>query len=123
MQKLVTILILTTVVFTCFALPVLAKDESTTLVNPLGGTKDKPAGTTSVDGLVATIIKAFLSFLGAFATLMFIYGGFTMILSGGSPEKVKKGQTTILWAVIGIVVVLSSYGVMEYVFTALTSTT
>jgi len=114
-QKIMLVLALTITIGSILVLPVFAGKESTTLLNPLGDTD-------SVSELIATIIRAILSFLGALATLMFIYGGFQMILSGGSPDKVKKGQNTLVWAAIGIVVVLSSYGILQYIFTTLAPT-
>ena len=82
------------------------------LVNPLGDVH-------TPSKLIGNVISSLLLFLGALATLMFIYGGFTLILSGGNPERIKKGQTTIVWAIIGLAVVLSSYGIMEFIFKAL----
>ena len=84
-------------------------------------TLSNPIGVTSVSELIAKVIKAIMGFLGALATLMFIYGGFTLILSGGSAETIKKGQKTIVWAIIGVVVALSSYGIVEFVFQSFTA--
>lgn len=94
--------------------PILAFAANETLENPLGNT-------VKASQLVTNIIKAMMAFLGALATLMFIFGGFTLILSAGNPEQVKKGQKTIVWAVVGIVIVLSAYGIMNWVFDVFTS--
>lgn len=91
--------------------PGLTHADDLELVNPIDA--NSPAE------LIATVIKTLLAFLGALATLMFIYGGFMMITSGGNPEAVQKGQKTVVWAIIGLVVVLSSYGIMEFVFNTL----
>ena len=40
-------------------------------------------------------------------TVMVIIGGLQYMLSGGSEEKVTKAKSTILYAIIGIVIVLS----------------
>ena len=48
----------------------------TTLVNPLG--------TSSISILVGRAINGFLALSGSFALLMFVYGSFTWVTSGGS---------------------------------------
>ena len=45
---------------------------------------------------------------------MFVFGGLTWITSGGSPEKIQKGKTTMLWAIIGIAFIFSSYAILSY---------
>lgn len=61
------------------------------------------------------IIEAFLQLLGLIGLVLIIYGGFTLLFSAGNPEKVKKGRDIVLWAIIGIAVVLSSYGILLYI--------
>jgi len=51
---------------------------------------------------------------GSFALFMFVYGGFTMLASGGSEEKVSKGKTIIRNAVIGIVIIMLSGYIVRY---------
>ncbi len=47
--------------------------------------------------------------LGTFALAFFIYGGFTLIISRGNPENIKKGTDIMLAAVIGIAVAFVGY--------------
>lgn len=76
------------------------------LENPLG-TGQK--GTTEVTDLINIIIKAALGIIGGLTLLMFVWGGFQWLTSAGNPEKVSAGSQTMIWAVIGVVVVLASY--------------
>lgn len=76
---------------------------STRLDNPLEG------NITDINSIVGNIIKTVLGVMGAFVLLMIVYGGFTWLTAAGSPEKVKSGANTIMWAVLGAVVVLGSY--------------
>jgi hypothetical protein len=55
---------------------------------------------------VATVL---LSIIGSLALGVFIYGGFTLIISEGSPEKVKKGTGAMVSAVIGLAVVFGAF--------------
>lgn len=83
------------------------------LPNPLGNITDP-------NQLVATIIKTFLGLVGGIALVMFIYGGFMWLISGGSDERVKKGRDTFLWATLGLLVVFASYAITKAVFEAFT---
>jgi len=52
--------------------------------------------------------------IGALALVMFVYGGFTLILSQGSSEKVKKGTEIIVAAVIGLVIMFGAYMLVSF---------
>lgn len=44
---------------------------------------------------------------------MIVFGAFQMVISGGSPEKVKQGKDTMVKAIIGLVVVLASFLIVK----------
>jgi len=50
--------------------------------------------------------------------LAFIYGGFTLILSHGSSEQVKKGKDILVAAIVGLVIVFSAYMLVRFLGTA-----
>lgn len=80
-----------------------------TLVNPL---KYKP-GPNYIFELFGGIIKWVMGIMGSLTLLMFVWGGFLWVTSGGNPEKVKKGSDTMLWAAIGVFLVLASYIILS----------
>jgi len=86
--------------------------ESVQLENPLG---DK----TDPNVIIGTIIAGALSIVGALVLLMFVWGGFKWLTSAGSPEKVKTGTQTMIWAAIGAVIVFASYIILQNVLKAL----
>ncbi|MFA4845827.1 MAG: pilin [Patescibacteria group bacterium] len=88
------------------------------LYNPLD---PSGTGTVTITTIVGRLIQAILGITGAFALLMFIWGGFQWLVSGGEPEKVKKGKETLKWAVIGLVVILGAYMLISTVVVALES--
>lgn len=53
--------------------------------------------------------------IGALALLMFVYGGFTLILSRGAPDKVKQGFNILTAAIIGLVIAFSAYALVNYI--------
>lgn len=56
-----------------------------------------------------------LGVVGALTLAMFIYGGLTLLLSGGSSEKVSKGKEIILGSVVGLLIVFGSYTIINFV--------
>jgi hypothetical protein len=73
-----------------------------------------PLGTTNISEILGRVVSAFLGIAGSVALLMFVYGGFTWITSGGSSERITKGKNTMIWAVIGIAFIFSSYAILSY---------
>lgn len=60
-----------------------------------------------------------LSIVGSVTLLMFVYGGFVWLTSGGSQDKVKKGRDIMVNTVIGIIIMLGAATVIYSVGTAL----
>ena len=56
--------------------------------------------------------------VGALALLFFIYGGFTLILSRGATEQVKKGKDILVAAIVGLVIVFGAYMLVSFLGTA-----
>jgi hypothetical protein len=83
------------------------------LENPLGSTASTP------QLLYGRIIYGFLGVTGALALIMFIVGGFQWMTASGNAERVKKGRDTLMWAVLGLLVIFSSYAILRAVFEAL----
>lgn len=52
---------------------------------------------------------------GIIAVIVIIIAGFTITTNGGDPETVKKARNSILYAVIGLVVILTAFGVTWFV--------
>ena len=86
----------------------------------LQGDENIPGGETDFRTLVLTIISYFLGFLGLLATIMIIYGGITYVSSAGNDEAVGKAKKIILYAVIGIIVILLSFVIVNAVLGAQT---
>ena len=86
-----------------------------TLTDPLGlNGKDG-----SVEIIIGRVINAVLGFTGTIALIMFIYGGFTMMFSAGAAEKIKKGRDILIWASIGLAVIFSAYGLVQFVLNSI----
>lgn len=83
------------------------------------GTSDNPRECTFCDllRLVQNII-GFLRNLGiALAVLFIAWGGFLLLISGESEERRVKGKETLKAAVIGVIIILSSWIIINTVLT------
>lgn len=70
----------------------------------------------SILGLLAGIL---LGFAGAFAFFFVIWGGYQLLTSAGNPEKIKKGKSTLTWAILGLTAAVGSYFILSAVIQAL----
>jgi len=82
-----------------------------------------PLGTENVSVVLGRVASIFMGLAGSVALLMFVYGGFTWITSGGSSERIKHGKDTMIWAVIGIAFIFSSYAILSYLLRVFSATT
>ena len=83
-------------------------------VNKIGG-----EGATGLDEGIKTIINAVIGVVGAVAVIMIIVGGINYATSQGDATKVKKGKDTILYGIIGLVIVIMAYAIVNFVLAAL----
>ena len=65
------------------------------------------------------ILEILLRVAGLVAVIMIIVGGFEYVRSGGESNKVEKAKNTILFAVIGLVVVIVARALVALVINAL----
>ena len=77
---------------------------------------DNPIGISYIPDIISRIIKIILGLVGTVSLIVFIYAGFLWITAQGKPDQINKGRQAMLWAVVGIVVVFSSYAILRYVF-------
>jgi len=79
---------------------------------PSGGAT---TGTDRIQSLVTTIINVFSIIVGIVAVIMIIVGGFKYITSGGDSGNITGAKNTIVYAVIGLVVVALAQFVVKFV--------
>jgi hypothetical protein len=65
------------------------------------------------------IINTLIFVIGAVAVIMIVIGGFRYVISGGDASQVNSAKNTILYAVVGLVVALMSYGIVNFVLAGL----
>jgi hypothetical protein len=75
-----------------------------------------PIGSVSVPVLIGKILSIVIGVIGAIALAMFIFGGFLWMTSAGDGKAVQKGKDTMVYAVLGLVVIFSARAILTFVF-------
>jgi len=76
------------------------------------------------DSLMKTvnqIINVILGVLGIVAVVVIILGGVQYTTSAGDPGKVKKAKDTILYGIVGLVVALLAFAIVNFVLSGIFS--
>ncbi|MFW0837578.1 MAG: Ig-like domain-containing protein [Candidatus Komeilibacteria bacterium] len=73
-------------------------------------------GTTPLPDIVVNVVHVFLGLLGLLAVIFVLYGGFVWMTAGGNPDKISQAKKILINTVIGIVIILSSYALTEFLF-------
>lgn len=71
----------------------------------------------------ATIINIALGFLGIIAVGMILLGGFKWMTAGGNDEAVTDARKIITQGIIGLAIILASWGIANFVLTELMEAT
>lgn len=80
-------------------------------------------GDANLPQKIAAIINIALGFVALIAVIMIIYAGFKWITAGGNEETVKEARGNIRNAVIGIVVIMLSYAIINFVVSQVSDAT
>lgn len=70
---------------------------------------------SDINGLIRTVINWLLGIAFGIAVLFLIIGGFWYITSAGNEETAEKGKNTAINAIIGIVIIILSYVIVNVV--------
>jgi hypothetical protein len=66
-------------------------------------------------GIFRTITNVLLFLIGAISVIMLIVGGIRYVVSGGDSTAVQNAKNTILYAIVGVVVAILAYAVVNFV--------
>lgn len=67
------------------------------------------------DNLLQNVFMAAYGFAGVVAVVFIIYGAVMFTTSAGDAARIQKGKTTLIYAVIGLVVVLLAAAITAFV--------
>lgn len=102
----------------------LAQASSTTLTGL--GTAGSAAGYTAgtpIATIIGSLINVILGLSGLVFVILLVYAGILYLTSQGEEGNVKKAKKLITSAVLGIIIIIASYALAQYIFSALIQVT
>ena len=132
---------ITTIVAGVLIMPLLAFGLTTTVVSQSARAETKKSTTTytlgsgiesakgdgaadKIDGdngdaTVKNIVNLMLWIVGVVSVIMLIFGSFRYVISNGDSTKVTAAKNTIMYAVIGLVLAIFAYAIVNFVIAGL----
>ena len=80
--------------------------------------KDSCQSGRDVNTIVRTIIQVVIYIVGLLAVVMIIIGGILYSTSAGDPGKVKKAKDTIMYGIIGLVIAVLAFAIVNFILGA-----
>lgn len=72
----------------------------------------RPLGSVTLQIIIGRVVNTILGVLGSLSLVMFMYGGIVWMTAAGNDEKIKKAKSTIVYAVLGLIVTFLSYNIV-----------
>lgn len=122
MKKIITALLsLVAVVGFVAAVPqvALAQSPAEQIQGGVDDINPEDEGATLEDS-IATIVNILLFLLGAVAVVMIVIGGIRFATSNGDQSAVTSAKNTILYSVIGLIIAILAYAIVNFVLTQFT---
>lgn len=101
--------------------PALAQDDGT--LDPWKETDIDFLGSKDPRQIAADLIKVVLGFLGIIAVVIILLGGFKWMTASGNQDKVDEAKRLIMAGIIGLVIILGSYAIAQFILTNLMTAT
>lgn len=80
-----------------------------------GGTCEDPESGATVDSTITTVVNILSIAIGVVAVIMIMVGGFKYITSTGESGNINGAKNTILYAIIGLVIVALAQVIVQFV--------
>lgn len=103
----------------------LSKDETkiNALLAGVNGIENlNQLGNRKIPEILGEAIRVLMGLMGSIAFVMFIYGGVMWMTAAGNAERAGKAVKIMLWAALGVAVILASYALVDFVFEAVRTT-
>jgi type IV secretory pathway VirB2 component (pilin) len=72
-------------------------------------------GAAQTETFIRNIVRTLVGTAGAVAVIFIVLGGFKYMTSSGHPQKLESAKRTLLYAGIGLVIVLAAYTIADLV--------
>ena len=99
----------------------LLKNDACAGLNTVDSTQGcGTGGNTAVTNVVAVIIRILSFIVGIAAIVMVLISGFKYVTSGGDASKISGAKTTLVYAIVGLVVVALAQAIVYFVVNSAT---
>lgn len=88
-------------------------------VEAVGG--EEGGGDAELTDGIQVLVNALLFLIGLVAVIMIIFGGFKYITSSGDAGKLESAKNTILYAVVGLLVAILAFAIVNFVISTFSS--
>ena len=78
-----------------------------------------PGANTDLLSMIQTILNVVFGVIGIVAVIMIVIGGVNYTISQGDSAKIQKAKNTIMYGIIGLVIVLLSFAIVNFVLNGL----
>jgi len=137
MRKKFPLLIISVILFSCLNLITAPLTALATTSASSAGTSDECSGSISAGvkcfgstaygqseptplvAIIAGIVNILLAILAIVFLILIIYGGYAWMTAMGQEDKIKKAKQIIINAAIGLLIVILSYAIVNFVITLL----
>ncbi len=111
------LVILTTVILSTglFFQPAYAYQETLRGGINSAKTDEQPSELIGENGIFKKITNVMLFAVGVLSVIMLIVGGMHYVISGGKKESVTTAKNTILYAIVGLIISLMAYAIINFI--------
>jgi uncharacterized membrane protein len=78
-------------------------------------------GTSTVDNLITTVVNILSWVVGVAAVIAIVFSGFKYVTSGGDSNKTSAAKTTLIYALVGLIVVVLAQFIVHFTLNQATS--
>lgn len=72
-------------------------------------------GKVSLESSIKNILSVVFAVIGVIAVIMIVIGGIHYMTSQGDTQKLQKAKNTILYGIIGMVIALLAFAIVQFV--------
>lgn len=103
----ITLLLPSSVAFASDACDLMVSSEKSAIC-------EKPAK-NSAKNTIFNVINTILGLVGSLSVVMIVYAGIQYVISAGDSGKVAKAKNIIIYAVVGLLIAVFSYTIVNFV--------
>jgi len=119
-KSIISIAIMTCAVFgasvlSTASLPGSASAQVSEGINTATTSEMKGKSIDGDKGLIKTVVNVLLWAVGILSVIMIIFSGLRYITSAGDASKTKSAQSTLTYSVVGLIVAIMAYAIVNMV--------